>query len=43
MGVAPMPWYADDRHFDRSIPSRQQMLGSVGEALRFYSYWLADR
>ena len=43
MGVAPMPWYADDRHFDRSIPSRQQMLGSVGEALRFYSCWLADR
>jgi hypothetical protein len=43
LGVAPMPWYAEDGHFDRSIPNRQQMLGTVGEALRFYSYWLADR
>jgi Protein of unknown function (DUF2785) len=43
LGVAPMPWYADDRHFLRPIPQRQQMLAEVAKALQYYSYWFADR
>jgi Protein of unknown function (DUF2785) len=42
-GVAPMPWYADDRHFQRPIPQRQQMMAEVAKALQYYSYWFADR
>jgi hypothetical protein len=43
LGVTTMPWYAEDRHFERPMPQRRQMLDSVAEALQFYSYWLADR
>jgi hypothetical protein len=43
LGVTAMPWYAEDRHFQRPIPQRPQMLASVVQALQFYSNWFADR
>lgn len=43
LGVAPMPWYADDRHFQRPIPQRPQVLAEVAKTLQYYSYWFADR
>lgn len=42
LGVAPMPWYAADGHFNRPIPQRTQMLAAIEAALREYSSWFTD-
>lgn len=41
LGVQPMPWVTDASHFARPVRDRAEMLATLEETLRYYSYWFA--